>query len=212
MQCFLKRYKRFLSVGFLTVCHPLAFALDESRLWLARSHQIHYLPLVHSAQAAEAISRCTEVMEGTLDLDQSRPGHPIFRILCRQPDGRSYNEMVDGLSFETLTTPKPIEVALTPEEEARIKREEEAKRQEAIAQRKLMLWKMCEVQLQARTKMMLNLTWLHEGHPEPIEFSEQDAVFEVDFDAKSIWGVELKYQARCEVNDEAVTATQLTKR
>ncbi len=212
MQRLLNKYKQFISIGLLAVCHSMVFALDESRLWLARSHQIYYLPLVQSAQAAEAIDRCTEVLEGTLDLDQSTPGHPIFRILCRQPDGRSYNEMVDGLSFETLTTPKPIEVVLTPEEEARIKREEELKRQQAIAQRKSKLWKMCEAQLQTRTKMMLDLTWLYEGQPEPVEYNEQDAAFEVNFNAKSIWGAELKYQARCEVNDEAVTDTQLTKR
>lgn len=200
-----------LSVLVLSLAPLTSYSLDEKRLWLAKSHQIHYLALLKSALAAESIDRCVEVLEGTLDRDQSKEDHPIFRILCRQDNGRSYNEMVDGLSFETLTTPKPVEVELTPEELERIRLAEEERQRQIAAQRKLSMWQMCELALLDRTKMMIDLVWLHNGQPEPTEFTDEGAHFEVGFNAKSIWGKPLAYTADCAVTDEAVTHVEIGK-
>src|SRR5687768_15959346 len=115
MQWFLAISRIFISS--LIVGGTPAFALDSQRLWLPTRYQTLYLPLVKAAETAESLDRCVTVIEGTIDLEQSRPEHPIYRILCRQENGRTYNEMVDGLTFATLTTHQIVEPELTLEEQ-----------------------------------------------------------------------------------------------
>ncbi len=208
----ISKSRLFSSCIVLILSLPVG-ALEESRLWLAKSHQKLYLPLVKAAKTAEAIERCEEVLEGTLDVSQSKATHPIYRILCRQKSGRSYNEMVDGISFETLTTPKIIEVPLTPEEEERLRQKEEERERAALKKRKKHLWQMCEASILGRTKMMVDFEWKDtQSKPEPTSIDDESALYEVDFNAKSIWGKALHYQAQCSVTDQMVTDLQLRKR
>ena len=175
--------------------------MDAGRLWLPAKYQANYLSLVKAAEAAEAIERCVTVVEGTQDLEQSRADHPIYRILCRQENGRTYNEMVDGLSFETLTTPKIIEPVLTPEEQERLRLQEEQRRLAEIAQQKATAWELCRQELLQRTRMMIDLQWQAdlESPMEPVEFTEDLTRFTVDFNARSMWNEALHYSAECAV-------------
>lgn len=166
-----------------------AWAVDESRLWLPLSYQKFYLPLVRAAHAAQSLDRCEQLLEGTIDLDQSRAGHPMFRILCRQANGRSYNEMVDGVSFETLTTAKIVKPESTPEEI----------RQREAQQRVIQFWRVCHSNLLERTSWMMELYWLTEGMPEPDRDDEESIAFTVHFDAKNKRGHDLHFQAQCTV-------------
>ena len=198
------------SLALLGVSMP-AISVDESRLWLAKSDQVLYLPLVRAALAAANLERCVEVLEGTLDRTQSTSERPMFRILCRQADGKSYNEMVDGLSFETLTTPKVVEVVLTEEQIEQRKREEQERQRQEDERRKMSLWQMCMQALQDRTKMMIDLTWDSQSQPEPITFDASSAVFKVQFQAKSIWGEALRYEATCTVDNERVKSVEIKR-
>jgi len=84
----------FLLLLFLPLS---ALSVDASRLWLPVKYQKHYMELMKAAKVAESIKRCTVVLEGTIDVGESKDGHPIFRVLCRQKSGKSYNEMIDGI-------------------------------------------------------------------------------------------------------------------
>lgn len=193
--------KAFVSL-ILVLFYNLAEAVDVERLWLPRSDQKHYLSLVQSAEAAEALPRCHTVLEGTIDKEQSRHNHPIFRILCRQANGRSYNEMVDGLSFETLTTVVMAEPAVSAEELERRLRQEQARAEAALQQHKDEAWQACRHEVQQQTTLMIELVMLTQEQPEPEELNESEAVFVVDFDAQNFWGETLHFRARCHFGSE----------
>lgn len=202
MPWYLVIFRIFISC--VTLATAPAFALDSQRLWLPIRYQTLYLPLVRAAETAEALDRCVTVMEGTIDLEQSRPEHPIYRILCRQESGRTYNEMVDGLSFATLTTRQIVEPELTPEEQELLRQQEEERRLAEIASRKAEAWKICRQSLLERTRLMQELQWLVdvESLVEPALFSDELAHFVVDFDARDMMGEALHYTAECSYGPE----------
>lgn len=189
-----------------------AYSLDETRLWLPKTYHKHYLILVKAAAAAEAIDRCDTVLEGTVDLSQSRAEHPIFRILCRQTNGLSYNEMVDGITFETLTTPAPVEVILSEAEKLALKLAEEARKAAILEQKKQHYWSQCDAAIRSQTKLMMELRWLTAIPPAPAELTEEGAHFVVDFDAKNMWGNDLQYQASCVAEATASVRVEVSKR
>lgn len=174
-------------------------ALDESRLWLPSSSQKYYLDLIESAEAAEALEICTEVLKGTLDLERSEPDKPIFRIQCRRPDGLSYNEMVDGLTKETLTHQKPVIVELTEEELEQQRIEEEKRQAREREARKQQLQSDCNHVFDSETALMLKLERLTAAAVEPRSFDGEKAEFVIDFNAVSIDGKPLQYRATCSV-------------
>jgi hypothetical protein len=195
----LKHFLIFLLMATSSIGH----ALDENRLWLPVRYQTLYLSLLKAASIAEELERCVDVVEGTLDLEQSETNHPIYRIQCRQENGWTYNEMVDGLSFATLTTVKVIEPELTAEEKEVLRVQEEIRRQEEIARQKQVAWQECRSQLLDRTRLMMNLIWQTEieGLVEPEAYSEEEQRFSVDFDARSMWEEPLHYTADCTVRN-----------
>ena len=205
------KLKLFVSSALLFAPQP-SLSLDESRLWLPKKYQTQYLSLVKAAKVAEALDRCVDVLEGTLDFGQSTKDHPVYRILCRQENQRNYNEMVDGLSFEPLTTVEIPEPEISPEQQEARRKAEEARKKAEEELRKLNFWQMCHAAIMDRTKMMINLKWLSEPEPEPKSFDENGAVYEVNFNAESIWGKALKYRAVCEVSEQAGADLKLLKR
>lgn len=169
-------------------------SFDESRLWLPITYQTHYLKLKEAAASAESLERCEEIMSGTMDRDRSSRNHPIFRITCRQPNGQSYNEMVDGLSFETLTTSRETKYKLTAEELAQQKLAEEQRKQ---AEKEKTAWSTCAGELVQRIKGMNNIRWLNKEAPEPVSQMDGELEFIIDFDAEAYGGEALHYRSTC---------------
>lgn len=196
-------------------------AVDAARLWLPTTYKTLYLPLKEAAQAAQNLERCVTILEGTIDLALSQPGHAIFRILCRQEDGSSYNEMVDGRTFETLTTSEPLE-ELTPEALARQQQKEQARQQAEREAHFQALWYACSITLTPAIQHMIDLTWVTDepsepaeeitsaeatpsppGEIEPTETNEgteepKTLIFHRDFNAKDVWGKTLHYRVVCQ--------------
>lgn len=206
------KFKRLASLALLGLVAPAASALETDVLWLPKSYQGLYLNLVEAAEAAEALERCVSVLEGTLDRQQSQPEHPIYRILCRQDNGRSYNEMVDGLTLNTLTTQESVEEELSAEALERIEREEQARREAERQRRQAALWQSCHAALINRTSMMIDREWVSDPEPEPQTFDGEVAVFLVDFNAQSVWGKALEYRARCRADTAGNLDLKLLKR
>lgn len=195
---FKKFVRPFIIIGALT--SPV-YAVDDERLWLSGSHALLFIDLKQAALAAEKLERCAFVAEGTIDLDDSMPGHPIYRILCRQKNGRTYNEMVDGISFKTLTTKIEIPVLPTEEELEDLRITEEKRKQEAKAVRVESLSGICEKAIKDKNRLMKNVVWLTSLPVQPDEMDETSAKFSVDFDAKGVHGGALKYRANCFFSD-----------
>lgn len=207
-------YKQFHKATFLAVslfASNTCFTLDESRLWLPSNYERVYLDLKASALAAEALERCSKVLRGTIDLRQSTDGHPIFRIQCRQPNGRTYNELVDGLTHETLTTVKVIEKALTPEELEARRLEALLKEQKVINDKKARFLLICLSEFKESTQLFIDLVLLN-PNAEPEEFELDKAKFYLDFNAKDVNDVDLEYRAICMVQEEEGAELHIRKR
>lgn len=192
-----------------------AFALDEERLWLPQSYQKHYLKLKDAALAAESLNRCVTVLDGTIDLQQSSDVHPIFRIRCRQQNGRTYNEMVDGLTNETLTTSKSVDAGPS-EEELRLL--EEQRRLEYRRASVAHMQKLCYQRFLDKSGLMLNARGPQpENMPEPYSYENEGsedarALFSFDFEAQDAAGVPLKFTAHCEAGEQAVINMEFGRR
>jgi len=170
-------------------------ALDENRLWLPKSYERIYLDLKRSAEAAESLDRCVTVLRGTIDFEQSTKAHPIFRIQCRQANGRTYNEMVNGITYETLTTVEETEDMVA----------------EKLDIQKQAYWQQCNDAFVEKTRLFLDLSVLNEK-PEPEEFSLDHALFRILFDAKDMDGNQLKYKAVCSVKKDQGAVIRVRKR
>ncbi len=207
-----KRYLSCFKCALFTVFFSTStFGLDEERLWLPKSYETLYLELKASAEAALKLERCVKVLRGTIDRQQSTKDHPVFRIQCRQPNGRTYNELVDGLTKETLTTPVIIEVPPTEEELAAMRAEEERKKKEAADQREREFLQACKTQFDSKTRVFENIELLN-PKPEPSSFSMEAAAFMFDFDTRDINGTPLKYRAYCSVALEEEARIKIRKR
>lgn len=191
---------RLVGLNLLIAC-AASHAVDEGRLWLPVKYQSLHSSLIKAASAADEVDRCLVVAEGTLDLEQSKPEHPVFRILCRQENGRTYNEMVDGLSFATLTTPKKTESELFPDES------------EQFRLQKLDAWQQCRALLIEHTRLMQNLVWLRDldTPPEPEFYSAEEIRYSISFDARSAWREPLHYVGQCIVR-QGTPEVSLSKR
>lgn len=185
-----------LAGPLLAISSVLIYAADEGRLWLPAKYQNLHSSLVKAVSVAEGVGRCAAVVEGTLDLEQSTAEHPIFRILCRQTNGRTYNEMVDGLGFVTLTTSKKL-----PEDPNQFHAYKRA------------AWQQCRDLLMERTRLMLDLVWLIdlENPVEPEVLSAEALRFSVPFDARSAWHEPLHYLGEC-ISRDGVADVSLGKR
>lgn len=85
--------------------------LDPSVLWLPLKYQKLQAKLYNAAEAALYQPRCIEVRSGTVDLRQSTPDVPVFRILCKEPSGLTYTEVITANGFESLTPKKNASLA-----------------------------------------------------------------------------------------------------
>ncbi len=175
-------------------------ALDESRLWLPKSHNGLQVKLFKAAKLAESFPACIEVMSGTLMLDASTPERPVFKIICRNEDRRTYTVLMDGIDYEYLN-PLPVEVE--PEEAEPEVVDEEAERLAREAERVVReaeYWRLCVEGLETKTRNMAGVQWLYQEPVEPVFHDEEHflATYEVPFDAKDIQGHDLKFRGICD--------------
>ncbi len=187
------------------------WGLDESRLWLPVSYKQYHFELLASGLAAEAQRECERVVEGTVDLDRSTLEKPVFRVLCRNADGRTFNLLVDGLTRAILTPGDEIDQLLTPAQRAaRLRQREQAeeRRQQRLAaekdrqlrQRKERYWSLCEEALQPFIANMLSVQWLEA--PRAGLITEEGAEFARNFTARDFSGTALHFTAECSVTTE----------
>ncbi|MFL0805293.1 MAG: hypothetical protein K6L81_16395 [Agarilytica sp.] len=189
-----------------------SYSFDDKSLWLPGKYGPLFLELKKAAQSAENLERCVTILRGTIDLDDSTSGHPIYRFLCRQPNGRTYNEMVDGVTFETLTTILEVPVEPTEEELEALRLAEEKRKQEERDARILHLWGLCETELGIKVRLMKDIQWITPFPAVPDEVTEESAAFTVDFDAKNVQGAALAYRAKCRFSENDALKVRISAR
>jgi hypothetical protein len=207
-----RKYVNSLLIG-LSLASSNVYALDDSRLWLPTKYSTLFLSLKEAAAAAEVLDRCVTILRGTLDLEKSTTEQPIYRFLCRQASGLTYNELVDGLTMETLTTKVVVQLPPTAEELELQKIEEEKQRVAAEEATKQYLWQLCEKELNSKIGLMDGVRWISDYPPEPDVYEAKGAVFTLEFDAKDMYGKALHYRTRCNITaDENVSLVVRTRK
>ena len=84
-----------LAVFLVVICEP-AFALRESRLWLPKKYTYLMPRLISAAYTAESSDDCVEVVDAQLDVGRSTEELPLFRIICRNAEGKTYIVRLSG--------------------------------------------------------------------------------------------------------------------
>lgn len=102
--------------------------------------------------------------------------------------------MVDGISFETLTTSRETKYKLTEEELAQQKLAEQRREQ---AEKEETALSACKDELQRRVKEMKHIRWLNKETLEPVSRTDDEVVFIIDFDAQAYGGEALHYRSTC---------------
>lgn len=198
----------YLPVLLLVLAIPAAWSLDEKRLWLPVKYRKYHFDLLASAIATEKDPSCEQIMEGTLDLGLSKPDTPVFRFLCRSPEGPGFNVMVDGKSRQPLTNERSINELLDAQQQA-IRRQQLAERvRQQREQKKKSLWEQCEAEIRRQARDMIEFAWREPDMPEPVEFSDVSAVFEKHFRSRNPAGTELFFVASCVVVEGSAPAVK----
>lgn len=141
---------KMLCASVLLAASPFGWSVTNERLWLPQEYRIHYIKLKEAALVVEALDQCNEILRGTLDLDLSTTEHSYYRFLCRQPDGVTYSEIVDGITLVPRSmaaeepppeTTKELEKRLAREaaeaEQERQQAAERVRREEELARREV---------------------------------------------------------------------------
>lgn len=197
----------FAFIVFMLLKTSYAIALDEKRLWLPSNYEHLYLDLKKSAISVEASDRCVTVLRGTLDFDSSiLPSDPVFRILCRGSNGRTYNEMVGP---QKIWTESEIE-------------ENKVKQEEALLLVQNDMQGKCDIRLAEKTALFNALQRKQSSFSlikfEYSSFSDDfivldpRGVFQMDFDAMDMYDVKLEYRALCHIENGRITNMVIKKR
>lgn len=205
--------------------------IDERQLFLPKSYRSYFIKLQQAAILASQTDRCVSFLRGELQRDLSQTDHPVFKILCRGDDKRSFAYLVDGLSLHLLDETRPegsvsfavlnAEIAAERERQ-RILEEQlaadallEAERLEDIRllvqakalkriedERQQRLWEYCVSVLKERVRNMHALDWLTTTMPEPIRLENTHLRYHIDFNAQDLYKQPLRYRAECSIGDE----------
>lgn len=205
--CFFSIRYVFMLIILKLLIPPYVIALDEERLWVPSNYEHLYLELKESAIAVEASDRCESVLRGTLDFDASAlPDDPVFRILCRGTNGRTYNHMVMP---EKIWTQAEIE-------------ENTVKKAKALLLLQNQMQAKCDVHLsedialfnalQRKQASFSRIKFTYSSVSDDFVVLDPRGVFQMDFDAMDMYNVKLEYRATCYIERGIITKMAIKKR
>ncbi len=196
-------------------------AVDPSQLWLPRNYNRYPKELKQAADVAETTKRCRQVIAGTASTKHSQKDHPVFKIICRDENKKTFPWLIDGKTMEIVNKPKgqevvPLKEAVVEEAkgETNVEGTSEAAVKEAVAEKEELgpsehdkVWATCSYHLRERVKHLRGLSLDTDVMPLPIELESKGLFFELSFKAE---GKELEeglreelfYKAKCQYEDE----------
>lgn len=172
--------------------------LNPDRLWLPGSYAVHWSRLRDIAELALASERCVEVLRGELAQTESTLEAPVFAVLCRDKNRKSYVNKFNGLRTESF------DAALIPRPGAAVEEAEPEPEVIDTAEISATLYARCRELWEQQVALMRNLVWLSDmDSVEPVMMSELPDEgwhyeFKRKFNAENIAGVTLRYLAVCE--------------
>ena len=194
-------------IALMLIKVSYAVALDEERLWLPSNYEHLYLNLKNSAITVEALESCETVLRGTLDFDVSvLPDHPVFRILCRRPNGRTYNEMVTP---RKVWTESEVEENKVNQANALLLIQHDM--QVACDMRLTEETELFSILLRKQTLFSL-IKFDYSNFSDDVVVLNPRGVFQMDFDAMDMYNVQLEYRALCYIDSDGITEMAIKKR
>lgn len=163
-----------------------AWAVSESRLWLPKKLKNLMPRLLSAAQLAEQRSDCLTVVRGELATDRSKPGVPVFRIVCRNELGLTYamHTQADESGNTSLDASGP---------KSRFKRDWVQPIEEERG------WRICLSGTRTKVATLIKPEIITEPKPRPDINKLGESYFYIDLDAQAISGDALKFGAMCKI-------------
>lgn len=168
----------------LAMTSPRTLAVEDLDLWLPASARDLMPQLRKAALAVEATEECAKLMQAGLYEASRKAEVPLFLMLCRDADRRSYAVLVNSQTLDmTFPGRKPAPKGFS---------------NKIIASN----WRNCQDQLQRKTRYMKNMVLLTQGMPEPDSSEPDKLTLAVDFDAESLQRQPLHYRATCVITHD----------
>lgn len=174
-------WSRYLVLGLLCAS-PLTSAVVPKeyrhKLWLPSSQKQLMPNLWQAAQEVMGDEACTELVRGEYMDSKSKPDKPVFRILCRDENRKTYAVLVDGTSFERLHATG----------ETRLQQKQRHLPQYS---------RRCLQELKSKTERMIKPRWPEGAVLSPTKIDNEAVEYEVDFSAETLTGRYLDYRGYC---------------
>ncbi|BFM05472.1 hypothetical protein [Halioxenophilus aromaticivorans] len=183
---------RTLVLGACLVAAQWGQARDVN-LWLPGRYK-QYMPQLENAVAkVGAEESCQKVVRGELMESQSKAEQPVFRIICRDDNLKTYATLMNGLSLEVLHSSGETHI-------------EQKKRHLPHYAR------VCLKDLKAKAERLRKPRFPEGAGLKPTLFTGQRVEFEVDFSSQSLSGNDLEYRGYCAFEDMANYETEIRPR
>lgn len=179
-------------LGLLSVSSGVR-SFSDSSLWLPGAYQKLAPELRQAALKLEQTERCVKVLRGSLHDSTKSLDEAVFLLVCRDENRQTYSALANAQTLElTFLLPEvvapPLE-ELTPEQQR-------AELAELKQQRFDQFQEACEQLFANKTRYMKNLVRIDQGSLVVKEEGEALSMV-MPFDAVSLRGAPLQYQATC---------------
>ncbi|MBB6520773.1 hypothetical protein [Pseudoteredinibacter isoporae] len=167
------------SVLFYASFHAPVLKAADPYLWLPTSYKGKLPQLKQAVDVARENPRCSQVLKGTVNVDLSSQQVPVFKILCRDDERKTFSLLLDGTSFKTYDRTKS-RFHKGPSE--RSMRE---------------FWTACNKAVADMYEDFRTIRVLTRERPEPTLYKDATVGIAIDFDAVSLIGERLAFRAEC---------------
>lgn len=148
-------------------------------LWLPKSYK-HAMPKLELAVAEVLKSpRCEQVLKGTINIDLSSIEQPVFKILCRDKERKTYVTVLEGNSLAVYDRTKS--------------RYHRGPTERSMRE----YWSTCQKAVNDMYEDFRTIKVLTKRRPEPILYKDGTVGIVINFDAISLIGEPLAFRAEC---------------
>lgn len=193
-----------LPLLFLAALSAPAVALNDNALWLPQAYQALAPELRQAALKLESDERCKKLLRGSLHDSTRSLDEAVFLLVCRDVNRRTFSVLADA---NTLQMEYPVEQIVAAEEEVKSS-------DEVLNQRVDILKVECEQLFVQKTRFMKNLRRIDESSLGAPQIDGARISFVIPFDAQSLQGNPLRYEAICaseEIDQQASFAIKARK-
>lgn len=172
-----------------------ALAVSDSRLWLPKKYITLQPRLKQIAELAAKREECVTVIRGELAFGRSKPGQPVFRIVCRNQQSLSFAiySYLDESGVDKLDIKEPNKNIDPPIDEV-------------IGRR------LCYIAAKDKAANLIKPKVLINPDLKPYINDSQESVFYIDVNAESLSATPLQFGVICTIQPDSTYETELMSR